>query len=199
MRAGWRSVQPQSSSVPRNIREPSPTQVSSDSVQGMHGHDEYTRPMGRIENRLAERSLSLPQPLLPQGNYLPVTVHDGLAYVSGHGPFDGGRILMQGRIGDDLSLEQGYRAARLTALSIMASLKQELEDLDRISRWIRAVGYIHCTHRFDRNADVLNGFSDLVLDIWGDAGRHARSAPGQGPAPLNLPVIVDAIVAVTDP
>lgn len=95
--------------------------MSSDSVQGMHGHDEYTRPMGRIEDRLVERSLSLPRPLPPQGNYLPVTVHDGLAYVSGHGPFDGGRILMQGRIGEDLSLEQGYQAARLTALSIMAS------------------------------------------------------------------------------
>jgi hypothetical protein len=115
------------------------------------------------------------------------------------GPSTGGRILMQDRIGDDLSLEQGYQAARQTALPIMASLKQELEDFDRISRWIRAVGYIHRTHRFDRNADVLNGFSDLVLDVWGDAGRHARSAPGQGPAPLNLPVIVDAIVAVTDP
>ena len=96
----------------------------------------------------------------------------------------------------DLTLDQAYDAARLTALSILASLKRELGNLDRVTRWLRAVGYVHCAPGFADNAKVVNGFSDLVVELWGDAGRHARSAPGQGPSPLNVPIIVDAIVAV---
>ena len=99
-------------------------------------------------------------------------------------------------IGRDLTVEQGYDAARLTALSILASLKRELGDLDRITQWIRAVGYVHCAPGFGQNAAVVNGFSDLIVELWGDAGRHARSAPGQGPSPLNVPIIIDAIVAI---
>ena len=81
-------------------------------------------------------------------------------------------------------------------MSILASLKQELGDLDRVTQWIRAVGYIYSEPGFGHNAAVLNGFSDLIVELWGDAGRHARSAPGQGPSPFNVPVIVDAIAAV---
>ncbi len=140
--------------------------------------------------------LALPAPLTPPGNFEPVTVHNGLAYVAGHGPFDGGTPLVQGLIGRDLTLEEGYEAARLTGLSILASLRHALGDLDRVTRWIRAVGYVHCEPGFAQNAQVVNGFSDLIVGVWGDAGRHARSAPGQGPSPLNVPIIVDAIVAV---
>ena len=89
-----------------------------------------------------------------------------------------------------------FQAARLTALSILASLKRELGELDRVTQWLRAVGYVHCASDFGQNAAVVNGFSDLIAELWGDAGRHARSAPGQGPSPLNVPIIVDAIVAV---
>jgi enamine deaminase RidA (YjgF/YER057c/UK114 family) len=153
--------------------------------------------MGRIEERLAQLSLSLPEPLQPVGNYMPVCLHGGLAYVAGHAPMDGSNVLMEGVIGAELTLEEGYEAARLTALSIFASLNAELKTLDRVTRWIRAVGYIQCVPGFRQNADVLNGFSDLVVELWGDVGRHARSAPGQGPAPLNVPVIIDAIVAVS--
>lgn len=149
-----------------------------------------------IEDRLAEMGLVLPAPLEPPGNFQLVKVHGGLAYVAGHGPFDGSTALMTGLIGRDLTLDEGYEAARLTALSILASLKRELGSLDRVTQWIRAVGYVHCQERFDQNAAVVNGFSDLVVELWGDAGRHVRSAPGQGPSPLNVPVIVDAIVAV---
>ena len=81
-------------------------------------------------------------------------------------------------------------------MSILASLKQELGDLDRVTQRIRAVGYIYSEPGFSHNAAVLNGFSDLIVELWGDAGRHARSAPGQGPSPFNVPVIVDAIAAV---
>ena len=149
-----------------------------------------------IEAKVQQMGLALPVPLVPPGNFQLVKVHAGLAYVAGHGPFDGATPLVQGLVGRDLTLEEGYEAARLTALSILASLKRELGDLDRVTQWLRAVGYVHCAPDFAQNAAVVNGFSDLIVELWGDAGRHARSAPGQGPSPLNVPIIVDAIVAV---
>ena len=153
--------------------------------------------MTSVERRLDELGLRLPEPLEPPGNFELVKIHDGLAYIAGHGPFDGARPLMQGVVGRDLDSDEAYEAARLTALSMLASLKRELGDLDRVSQWIRAVGYVHCEPGFAENAKVVNGFSDLIVQLWGDAGRHARSAPGQGPSPLNVPIIVDAIAAVT--
>jgi enamine deaminase RidA (YjgF/YER057c/UK114 family) len=150
----------------------------------------------KIEAKLEAMGLILPAPLVPPGNFELVTVHRGLAYLAGHGPFDGSKLLAEGLVGRDLTLEQAHDAARLTALSILASLKRELGDLDRVTRWLRAVGYVHCAPGFGQNAAVVNGFSDLIVELWGDAGRHARSAPGQGPSPLNVPIIVDAIVAV---
>src|SRR5216683_4005932 len=132
--------------------------------------------MGGIERRLEQLGLTLPAALVPPGTFQLVKVHGGLAYISGHGPFDGPTPLMQGVVGRDLTLEQGYQAARLTALSILASLKRELGDLDRVKDWIRAVGYVHCAPDFGQNAAVVNGFSDLIVELWGDAGRHARSA-----------------------
>jgi hypothetical protein len=79
---------------------------------------------------------------------------------------------------------------------MLASLRKELGDLDRITEWLRAVGYVQCAPDFGQNAAVVNGFSDLIFERWGEAGRHARSAPGQGPSPYNVPIIVDAIAAI---
>jgi enamine deaminase RidA (YjgF/YER057c/UK114 family) len=149
-----------------------------------------------VAQKLETMGLRLPAPLQPPGNFELVKVHGGLAYLAGHGPFDGSALLAEGLVGRDLTTEQAYDAARLTALSMLASLKRELGDLDRVTQWIRAVGYVHCTPGFGQNAAVVNGFSDLIVELWGDAGRHARSAPGQGPSPLNVPIIVDAIVAI---
>jgi hypothetical protein len=110
--------------------------------------------MMRIEARLRELGLTLPAPLVPPGNFQLVKLHNGLAYVAGHGPFDGPQLLVKGVIGRDLTLEQGYDAARQTALSILASLKRELGDLDRVTHWLRAVGYVHCVPGFAQNAAV---------------------------------------------
>jgi enamine deaminase RidA (YjgF/YER057c/UK114 family) len=152
--------------------------------------------MSEIEQRLAQLGIDLPPPMTPVGNYELVRVHGDLAYIAGHGPFEDGRPVV-GRLGEDMDSEQGYQAARLTGLLILASLKQTLGTLDRVESWVRVVGYIHCVPGFNRNAEVLNGFSDLIIEVWGDAGRHVRSAPGQGPSPLGLPVIIDATAAVT--
>jgi enamine deaminase RidA (YjgF/YER057c/UK114 family) len=152
--------------------------------------------MSRIEARLEELGLVLPAPMKPPGNFELVKIHGGIAYVAGHPAIDGSTILVEGVVGRDLTVEEGYRAARLTALSILASLRYRLGDLDRVEEWLRAVGYVQTTPGFHQNAQVVNGFSDLIVELWGEAGRHARSAPGQGPSPLNVPIIVDAIVAV---
>jgi enamine deaminase RidA (YjgF/YER057c/UK114 family) len=156
--------------------------------------------VGAIEDRLAEIGLALPAPLAaPPGvrlPYEPLRIHGGLAYVSGHGPFDGDRQLARGRVGAELSVEEAYDAARATALSMLASLEQELGDLDRVTRWIKVLGFVACAEGFNVTPAVINGFSDLVLALWGDAGRHARSAIGAGELPLGMPVEVEAIVAV---
>jgi enamine deaminase RidA (YjgF/YER057c/UK114 family) len=156
--------------------------------------------MGAINARLGELGLRLPAPLAaPPGVRLPfelVRVHGDLAYVSGHGPSDGDRLLFTGRVGGELSVEQGYDAARATALSMLASLEQELGDLDRVTGWIKVLGFVNCAEGFNVTPAVLNGFSDLILELWGDAGRHARSAIGAGELPFGMPVEVEAVVAI---
>jgi enamine deaminase RidA (YjgF/YER057c/UK114 family) len=154
--------------------------------------------VSRIDERLQDLGVTLQAPMHPPGNFELVTVEAGIAYVAGHAPIDGSTVLVQGAVGADLTLDEGYHAARLTGLSILSSLKHALGDLDRVTRWLRAVGYVHAAPGFHDNAEVLNGFSDLIIEIWGEAGRHARSAPGQGPSPLNVPIIVDAFVAVSN-
>ncbi len=140
--------------------------------------------------------MTLPEPMAPPGNFKVVKVHGGLAYIAGHPPIDGTEVLVRGVVGRDLDTDEAYAAARLTALSILASLKLELGDLDRVTEWLRVVGYIQTAPDYHDNAKVVNGFSDLIVELWGEKGRHARSGPGQGPSPLNVPIIVEAIVAV---
>jgi enamine deaminase RidA (YjgF/YER057c/UK114 family) len=156
--------------------------------------------VGVTEDRLAGLGLGLPAPLVaPPGVRLPyesVRRHEGLAYISGHGPFDGDRQLFQGRVGAELSVEQAYDAARATGLSMLASLKRELGDLDQVKAWIKVLGFVTCAEGFNVTPAAINGFSDLILTLWGDAGRHARSAIGAGELPLGMPVEVEAIVAL---
>jgi enamine deaminase RidA (YjgF/YER057c/UK114 family) len=153
-----------------------------------------------IEERLAEIGLVLPAPLVaPAGMRLPfesVRTHGGLAYISGHGPFDGDRQLFSGSVGAELSVEQAYEAARAAGLSMLASLKHELGDLDRVTAWLKVLGFVKCAEGFNATPAAINGFSDLILALWGEAGRHARSAIGAGELPLGMPVEVEAVVAV---
>jgi enamine deaminase RidA (YjgF/YER057c/UK114 family) len=156
--------------------------------------------MGAIADRLAELGLTLPAPpAAPPGVRLPfefVRVHGDLAYVSGHGPLDGDRVLFTGRVGGEVSVEQAHDAARATGLSMLASLQRELGDLDRVTAWVRALGFVSCAEGFNATPAVINGFSDLILELWGDAGRHARSAIGAGELPFGMPVEVEAVVAL---
>jgi len=158
--------------------------------------------MGAIRERLTELGLELPSPPSPPpGVELPfelVRIHGGLAYVSGHGPLDGDRLLITGSVGDDVTVEQGYDAARSTALSMLASLEQELGNLDRVTSWIKILGFVKCAEGFNVTPAAINGFSDLILKLWGDAGRHSRSAIGAGELPFGMPVEVEAVVAIAE-
>jgi enamine deaminase RidA (YjgF/YER057c/UK114 family) len=101
-------------------------------------------------------------------------------------------------VGAEVTVEEGYEAARLTGLAILASLKRELGELDRVARWVKALGLVNCAPGFSRTPAVVNGFSDLVLEVWGEAGRHARSAIGAAELPFDVPVEVEAIVEVRE-
>lgn len=157
--------------------------------------------MGRILDRLADLGLELPAPpSAPPGVELPfswVRVSGDHAYVSGHGPLDGSDVLVRGKVGAEVSPERAAEAARLTALSIFASLARELGDLDRVTGWVKALGLVNCAPGFSATPGVINGFSDLVIELWGDAGRHARSAIGAAELPFEMSVEVEAIVEVS--
>lgn len=159
--------------------------------------------MGRIESMLAARGLVLPPPMQPPpGVALPfamVRIVGTRAYVSGHGPQnpDGSLAEPRGKVGRDLTVEQGYAAARLTALSVLASLHRALGTLDRISAWSRVFGMVNSAPGFNRQPAVINGFSDLVLELFGpDVGAHARSAVGLYELPFDIPVEVEADIEV---
>ena len=156
-----------------------------------------------IENRLAELGLVLPEPMrLPPGAVLPfpwVRVRGGRAFVSGHGPLlaDGSLAGPLGKVGDQVTPEQAYEASRLTALAILSSLRRELGDLDRVTAWLRVFGMINTAPGFTATPAAINGFSDLILRLWGpDAGSHARSAVGMAELPFSIPVEIEAEVEI---
>jgi enamine deaminase RidA (YjgF/YER057c/UK114 family) len=156
-----------------------------------------------IENRLAELGLVLPEPMqLPPGAVLPfpwVRVRGGRAFVSGHGPLlaDGSLAGPLGKVGDQVTPEQAYDASRLTALAILSSLRRELGDLDRVTAWLRVFGMVNTAPGFTTTPTVINGFSDLILELWGpDAGSHARSAVGMAELPFSIPVEIEAEVEI---
>ena len=159
--------------------------------------------MSEVESKLEALGLVLPAPIqLPAGVVLPfawVRVHGDRAYVSGHiglNP-DGSIAEPLGKVGADLTEEQGYRAARLTALAILASLKDALGDLDRVTAWLRAFGMVNGAPGFDRFPMVINGFSDLIIEVYGpDRGGHSRSAVGLAGLPFGAPVEIEAEVEI---
>ena len=157
----------------------------------------------RIEARLQERGLVLPEPLkVPPGVRVPfawVRVRGNRAYVSGHGPqnADGSLGGPFGKVGAAVSPEQAYQSARLTGLSILGSLKRELENLDRVTAWLRVFGMVNAAPGFNQTPGVINGFSDLILDLYGpEAGQHVRSAVGMAELPFDIPVEIEAEVEI---
>ena len=152
-----------------------------------------------VEKRLEEIGLSLPPNATPVANYLPLVRTGNLLFVSGHGPGvlkDGKIALIQGKLGKDLDAVQGYDAAKHVMLNILQSMKQELGDLDKVKRIVKLLGFVNCTADFPDQPKVINGASDLLVELLGERGRHARSAVGMNQLPFGIAVEIEMIVEV---
>jgi enamine deaminase RidA (YjgF/YER057c/UK114 family) len=148
-----------------------------------------------IADRLQGLGIELPPVFPPAGNYLGCVIDGGIVYVGGHGPIAGSEVV-RGKVGGDLSLEDGQRAARLTGLSILATLQAELGDLDRVERIIKVFGMVNVAPGFDQTPAVIDGCSDLLVDVFGDAGRHTRSAVGLAELPFGIAVEIELVARV---
>ena len=148
-----------------------------------------------VEARLAELGITLPEPAAPVAAYVPVVIAGGLAHVSGQLPFVDGK-LVTGRLGEDVSLEDGTAAARACGLMLLAQVRAALGSLDRVTRVVKLGVFVNSTGDFTDQPKVANGASELMAEVFGDAGRHARSAVGVPVLPLGAAVEVDAIFEV---
>jgi enamine deaminase RidA (YjgF/YER057c/UK114 family) len=152
--------------------------------------------MGTIDERLEELGLVLPEPFPPVGSYLSGQRTGDLLFVGGHGPIDGSRTVV-GKVGTDLTLEQGREAARMTALSLLATIRAELGLLDRVEQMVKVFGMVNVGGAFNQMPAVIDGCSDLLVDVFGDRGRHTRSAVGMAALPFDIAVEIELIARVS--
>jgi enamine deaminase RidA (YjgF/YER057c/UK114 family) len=148
------------------------------------------------EARIKELKLELPAPPKPVATYIPAVLVGNLLYVSGHGPLRPDGKMISGRVGAELSLDQGKEAARVVGLAILATMRNTLGSLDRVLRLVKVLGMVNAAADFKDHPQVINGFSDLMVEVFGDAGKGARSAVGMGSLPGNIAVEVEAIFEI---
>ena len=148
------------------------------------------------ESRITQLKLILPDPPKPVATYLPCVQVNELVYVSGHGPLRADKTMITGRVGADLTEAQGKEAARVVGLAVLASLKNYLGSLDRVVRLVKTLGMVNAAPDFQNHPAVINGFSDLMVEVFGEPGKGARSAVGMGSLPGNIAVEVEAIFEV---
>jgi enamine deaminase RidA (YjgF/YER057c/UK114 family) len=148
------------------------------------------------ESRLTELGISLPTAPRPMASYVTSVRTANLVFTSGHGPSLPDGSVITGKVGVDLDLEAGQEAARVTGLNLLATLRDELGSLDRVSRVVKVLGMVNCPPDFTHHPEVINGCSNLFVDVFGDAGRHARSAVGMGSLPRNIAVEIEVVVEV---
>lgn len=152
-----------------------------------------------IEERLSELGIILVDPSLPKHIKIALATRtDNLIYLSGNGPITADGTRITGKVGTELTIEQGYEAAKLTAIRHLAVLKQELGDLNKVERIIKVLGMVNADPSFTEHPRVINGYSETMVEIFGDRGMHARSAVGMGSLPWNMACEVEAIVLVRD-
>jgi enamine deaminase RidA (YjgF/YER057c/UK114 family) len=149
---------------------------------------------GQIEARLKELGIELPEAASPAANYIPFVVAGKLVFISGQITLLNGKIIHQGRIGDDLTVDDGYQAARLCGLNLLAQLKVAAGgDLDNVSRVVKLGGFVNSVPTFTDQPEVINGASDLMVEVFGDSGKHARFAVSAGALPRNISVEIDGV------
>ena len=155
-----------------------------------------------IEDRLAELGIALPEPTAPVANYVPFVVTGSaagnLVSISGQVPMKDGAIMLTGKVGAEVSLQEATEAARVCAIQIIAQLKAACGgDLGRVKRIVRLGGFVNCVDGFGDQPEVINGASDLMVEVFGDIGRHSRAAVGVNALPRNVPVEVDALAEIS--
>jgi len=151
-----------------------------------------------FDKKLKELGIELYPPTKAMGNYVKVVRTDNLLYFAGHGPTRADNSNITGKVGKDLTLEQGYEAARQTAIALLSTLKAEVGDLNKVKRIVKVLGMVNCTQEFTDQPKVINGFSDLMVSIFGEKGKHARSAVGMYMLPSNIAVEIEMIVEIED-
>jgi enamine deaminase RidA (YjgF/YER057c/UK114 family) len=149
------------------------------------------------EQKLKELGLILPQPPTPVANYVRAVRTGNLLFVSGHGPYNDGKIKISGKVGRELTVDEGYQVARNVALNCLASIKATIGDLDKVKRFVKLLGMVNCTDDFKDQPKVINGCSDLLVAIFDEAGKHARSAVGMQALPNQIPVEIEMILEIS--
>jgi enamine deaminase RidA (YjgF/YER057c/UK114 family) len=146
------------------------------------------------EKRIQELGITIPQAATPVGSYVPGVLVGNILFMSGHGPFDSkGQVTSQGKVGRNMSIEEANAVARQVALNMLGSVRQIAGSLDRVKRVVKVLGLVNCVDGFTASPKVIDGFSNCMVEIFGDAGRHARSAFGVMELPAGIPVEVEAI------
>ncbi len=148
------------------------------------------------ETRLAALGIALPDPPRPMANYVPFRIGGGLLFLSGVGPRRADGSSITGIVGGELSVQQGYEAARLCGLNLLANMRAALGSLDRVDTILKVLGMVRATPEFGEQPEVINGCTDLFVEVFGDAGRPARSAVGMGSLPRGIAVEIEAVVAI---
>ena len=147
-----------------------------------------------IEDKIKSLGLELTSPPAPAGNYIGAVTYGKLVYLAGHGPSDADGNYRKGKVPTEVSLDEAYDAARMVALNMLATLKNEIGELDRVRRFVKVLGMVNAEPDFEHQPKVINGFSDLMVEIFGASGRCARSAVGMGSLPFQIPVEIEAII-----
>ncbi len=150
----------------------------------------------QIESKLKEMGIELPPAVTPVANYVPAVRTGNLVFLSGHGPFKEDGSLITGKVGSDLTTEQGYEAARRIAIGLLGSLKAAIGNLEKVRQVVKLLGLVNCGPDFADQPKVINGASDFLVEVFGDKGKHARSAVGMIALPLNIAVEIEMIVEV---
>jgi enamine deaminase RidA (YjgF/YER057c/UK114 family) len=150
----------------------------------------------QVEAKLKELGFTIPNPPKPVAAYLPAIQVGNLLFLSGTTCYENGKLLYTGRVGEELTLEQGYLAARQTALNLLSVIKATLGDLDQVERVVKLNGYVNSAQDFDRQPEVINGASELLEKLFGERGRHARTSIGVSSLPAHIPVEIEMIVQV---
>ena len=151
---------------------------------------------GTIEARLAELGVTLPVPVAPQANYVPVVRTGNLLFIAGQIPIGPNGIEYVGKVGAEFSVEEGAACARLCAINILAQTKAAIGDLDKVVRVVKLTGMINSTPEFTQQSQVVNGCSDFIVDVFGDKGRHARTSVSVASLPFGVAVEVEAVIEV---